>query len=117
MLLENDVLVLLPRTLRKVRKRLLWVAPGPPNTVTHRCSVWNTADGSVWLFPDYAIVNNASGSLFADYMVLPGHLVKDRKVDLSIREAGCCKAHLTGPYTDICTDHRLDAEALRLVGM
>jgi len=115
---ENDVLVFLPRSLRPVRKRLLWRVPGPPVTSgkDSRGQVWALQDGSITIYPEYAVISRSSGSIFADYMVLPGHRVKDRRVDLSIRQSWCCKAHLTGPYTDICTTHKLDAEALRLAG-
>lgn len=115
-ILENDVVVFLPRSLRPVRKRLIWLVPGPPVSETSRGSVWALPDGNITVYPEYAVISRGSGSIFADYMVLPGHRVKDRRVDLSIRTSWCCKAHLTGPYTDICTQHKLDAEALRLAG-
>jgi len=114
---ENDVVVFLPRSLRPVRQRLLWVVPGPPVSSTDsRGLLWALTDGNITIYPEYAIISRSAGDTFADYRVLPGHRVKDRYMDLNTRYMRCCEAHLTGPYTDICTAHKLDAEALRLAG-
>jgi hypothetical protein len=115
---ENDVVVLLPRTLRKVRQRLLWIVQGVSTINEPARRVWPCKGGTLSVFKEHVIVRRpGEPDLFADYIVLPGHKVKDLKRDLSIVQSWCCKAHLTGPYTDVCCRHRLDAEALRLAGM
>lgn len=115
---ENDVVLLLPRTLRKVRQRIVWVVKTLSTVNEPDRRVWPIDNGLVIMNKDHAIVRRTGEpELFADYLVLPGHKVKDLKRDLTIVQSWCCSSHLTGPYTDICCRSRLDAEALRQAGM
>lgn len=114
---ENDVIVLLPRTLRRVRSRVLWVVRGVCSYQDASRRTWPVPGGTLTLFADHAEVRREQGDIFADFMVLPGHQVKDEKRHLGVRKLPCCAAHLLGIHTSICCRHQLDAEALRYAGM